>query len=517
MTGSGGISRRGLLGGVAATAGVVALPGASASAARVRRRSADVVVVGAGLAGLTAADVLRRRGRSVIVLEADDRVGGRVLDRPVAGREIVETGAEFIGPTQNRIAALARRMGVETFKTYLEGSNVYHRNGTRLTYPKEVPLPPDPGDAEAVTIIAQLDQMASEVPRDRPWTAPRAQEWDGKTFETWLEENTVTPFARFLGTLAARAIFSGEPRDLSLLFVLFYISAAGDEQNPGSLVRLISTEGGAQESRFVGGAQQVPIRIAERLGSRVVLGAPVTRIAQSRRGLVVEADGVVVSAQRVIVAVPPALAARIEYSPALPANRDQLMQRYPMGSVIKVNVVYPRPFWRDAGLTGSALGDLDPIQVTFDNTPPDGSPGVLMGFIEADAARRLDNASSAQRRAEVIENMAAYFGEEARNPIGYVEKLWDRDVWHRGCPVGLPSTGALVGFGEALRAPVGRIHWAGTETSPIWNGYLDGAVRSGERAAAEVLPRLSARRQPQPRAPRRRRRRRTRRQPSLTG
>ncbi|MGH2804854.1 MAG: flavin monoamine oxidase family protein, partial [Thermoleophilaceae bacterium] len=453
-----------------------------------------MVVVGAGLAGLTAADYLRRRGRTVLVLEAADRVGGRVLDRPIAGSEIAEVGAEFIGPTQNRIAALAARLDVRTFKTYLEGNNVYHRNGVRTPYPKESPLPPDPGAAEAVKLIVQLDQMASEVPRERPQSAPRAEEYDSQTFETFLERNTATPFARFLGTLASRAIFSAEPRDLSLLFVLFYISAAGDEQNPGSIVRLISTEGGAQENRFVGGAQQVPNRLARRLGSRVVLGAPVRRIVQRAGRVRVEADGVDAVAQRVIVAVPPALAARIEYAPGLPASRDQLSQRYPMGSVTKVNVVYRRPFWRDAGLTGSALGDLDPLQVTFDNTPPDGGPGVLMGFIEADAARRLDSESRRTRRAQVIENLAAYFGEEARDPIGYVEKLWDRDVWHRGCPVGLPTTGTLLAFGDALRAPVGRIHWAGTETSPIWNGYMDGAVRSGERAGAEVLPRLSQRR-----------------------
>jgi len=492
----GRLTRRKLIGGTASGAAattVLGLPGGAAARAGGDRRSADVVVVGAGLAGLTAADLLRRRGRSVIVLEAEDRVGGRVRDLPLGRGEVLETGAEFIGPTQDRIAALARRFGVETFPTFQTGDNVFQRDGVRTTYPSSLPVPPGLGTPEAIKVIVQLDQMASEIPNDRPYEAARAVEYDSQTFQTWIEDNAPSREGRFLATLATRAVFSAEPRDLSLLFVLFYIAAAGNEQNEGTLERLVGTSGGAQQDRLVGGPQRIPEKLARRLGSDVVLGAPVRRIVQSDGGVKVEADGVTATGKRVIVAIPPALAGRIEYKPGLPATRDQLTQRYPLGSVIKVLVVYDRPFWRDAGLTGMALGDIEPLQVTFDSSPPDGRPGVLMGFIEASEARRLDRASKDQRKQEVIENLATYFGDEARRPRRYVEALWDSFEFHRGCPVCFTAPGVLLDYGRAIRERVGRIHWAGTETAEFWNGYMDGAVRSGERAGREVLAKLGAR------------------------
>jgi monoamine oxidase len=170
--------------------------------------------------------------------------------------------------------------------------------------------------------------------------------------------------------------------------------------------------------------------------------------------------------------------------------REQLTQRTPMGSVIKVQAVYERPFWRDRNLNGQVVSDTGPVQVTFDNSPPDGSRGVVMGFIEATTARRLDRASAEERRRLVLDNYATYFGEQALNATGYVEARWDEEVWTRGCPVCGTPPGVLLDYGPQIRAPVGRVHWAGTETSTYWNGYMDGAVRSGERVAKEVLARL---------------------------
>ena len=516
-------TRRGLIGGAAATtvgtAAVAARP-APAATARRRERFADVVVIGAGLAGLTAARAIRRAGRSVVVLEARSRVGGRVHGVAIEGGETTEMGAQFIGPTQDRIAALARSVGVPTYLTYNTGDNVYLRSGLRSRYSTSGPLgpiPPDPtGVPDAAKAIAQLNDMASRVPVDSPQSASSAEEWDSQTFETWKQDNVTTENGRFLVDVAIRSVFSCEPRDVSLLFILFYIAAAGNEQNPGNLERLVNTANGAQESRFVGGSQRIPEEVARRLGGRVVLEAPARTITQGRGKVRVEADGIAVTAQRVIVAIPPPLAGRLEYDPPLPALRDQLTQRFPMGSVTKVVATYPRPFWRDDGLTGQAVGDLEPVEVTFDNSPRDGSPGALMGFIEAQQARRLDSATSAERRRAVLENFAAYFGDQARSATGYVEKTWDTDIWTRGCPVAFTPPGVLLDYGDQIRRPVGRIHWSGTETSTFWNGYMDGAVRSGERAATEVLALLTAR---TPRPPRPRRRRRSGRggQPRFTG
>ena len=454
----------------------------------------DVAVVGAGLAGLTAARDLVAAGTTVVVLEARDRVGGRMLNTPIDGGNVVESGGEFIGPTQDRIAALAKEMGVDTYPTYNDGDSLYYRRGLRLPYSTLGPLgavPPDPdGAAEAGAAIQLINAMAAEVPVDAPWKAPNATEWDGKTWETWKQENLHTEGGRFLIDVATTAIFSFEPRDLSMLFVLFYIAAAGNESNPGDLNRLVNTAGGAQELRFGGGSQLIPIELARRLGKRVRLRTPVRRIVQRKGSVEVQADGLTATAQRVVVAIPPNLAGRIDYSPKLPSQREQLTQRLPMGSVIKVQAVYPKPFWREAGLNGQVVSDAGPVQVTFDNSPPDGSRGVVMGFIEASTARRLDATSAEERRRLVLDNYAVYFGDQARNPIQYIEARWDEEIWTRGCPVCAAPPGVLLDYGEAIRAPVGRVHWAGTETSTYWNGYMDGAVRSGERVAKEVAGKL---------------------------
>ena len=454
-----------------------------------------MIVVGAGLAGLAAARDIAAAGKSVLVLEARNRVGGRTLNQDIGGGKVVEIGGQWVGPTQDAMLALAKDVSVPTYKTYNDGQNVYYRNGILLPYSSGGPLgpvPPDPtGGADAEQALVRLDQMASEVPRDAPWTAPNAAEWDSQTVETWKQANLATDNGRFLIDVGVEAVFAAEPRDLSFLFFLFYIAGAGNESTPGTFERLVNTADGAQDSRFVGGSQLVSIKVAKQLGRRVVLRAPVRRIAQSRSGVRVEyGNGHVARAKQVVVAVPPTLAGRIDYQPALPALRDQLTQRVPMGSVIKCEAVYPPPFWRKAGLTGQAVSDAEPVRVTFDNTPPDGSPGVLLGFIEGHAARVWSQKEPGERRQAVLNNFATYFGKDALSPTAYYEMNWSTEQWTRGCYTGYMPPGVMLEYGPAIRAAVGRIHWAGTETSTIWAGYMDGAVRSGQRAAHEALAAL---------------------------
>jgi monoamine oxidase len=490
------LTRRRLLG-TSAAVGVGAMlrgvPGARA-ASRSRHR-ADVVVVGAGFAGLTAALRLHRAGRSVIVLEARDRVGGRALNRPIGGGEISERGATFVGPTQDRILALAKEFGVSKFRTYDEGDNVYINSvGQRSTYSDKSPLgtaPPDPVILpDLVHVVPTLDQMSTEVPVDAPWKAPSATEWDKQTLETWIRDNSTTQQFRDLVAVATKPIFGAEPRDLSLLFTLFYIAASGNEQNPGTFERNFNTRQGAQMWRFRGGSQVICLRMARKLGERVVLGAPVQRIVQDKGHVTVQSHRLEVRAERAIVAIPPTLAGRIRYEPNLPAGRDQLTQRLPQGTLIKATAVYGKPFWRDDGLTGSAISYKGPANVTFDDSPQDGSKGVVFGFVGGDEARRFMRMSRADRRAAVLDNFKTYFGPKAAHPREYFETNWTRKEWTRGCPVAIAGPGTLVAYGHAIRNPVDRIHWAGTETSTFWNGYMDGAVRSGERAAKEVLRRL---------------------------
>jgi monoamine oxidase len=487
------ITRRRLLGtGAVAGAGLLARGTTRARAAAPAARSADVVVVGGGLAGLTAARAIAAAGKSVIVLEARDRVGGRVWNHDLGGGAVSERGGTFIGPTQDKIADLARALGVATFDTYDTGQNVYiDENGTRLTWSDTGPTgsaPPDPLVLPELTVtVARLDDMAKDVPVGAPWTAGKAAEYDGQTLESWLKANSVTPRFQRLIPVATRPIFGAEAAELSLLFVLFYIASSGNESNPGTIERNIDTRGGGQQSRFVGGSQVIPDKMAADLGSRVVLSAPVRRIATAGGGVTVTSDQGTFTAKRVIVAVPPTLAGRIDYDPILPSSRDQLTQRLHQGVMTKVAAVYDRPFWRDAGLTGQGVSPTGLVTATFDDSPPSGSPGVLFGFVGGAQARAYAKLPAAERRSRVLAELAAMYGPQALAARDFFDTSWTEEAWTRGCPVGIAGPGVLTAYGAALREPVGPIHWAGTETSDYWNGYMDGAVRSGQRASAEVL------------------------------
>jgi monoamine oxidase len=487
------ISRRHLFGGAALAATAVALQPSAAAAAPGRgapRRTADVVVVGAGLAGLTAARALTAAGRNVVVLEARDRVGGRTLSHPLPGGHVADLGGTWIGPTQNAVAALAAELGLETFAQVDEGNAVYSRDGVVMPDPSGGPTggaPPDPTILpDLLAVVTLIDEMSKQVPVDAPWSAPDAEDWDSQTLDTWLRRHTVSPQTREVASAAFNALFGAEAREISLLYALWYVACAGDEQHPGTFERLINVQGGAQERRFVDGAQALSLRMAAALGNRVVLSAPVRRIVQTADGVEVLSDRGTVRAGRVIVAVPPVLAARIDHEPPLPAAREDYMARSPQGRLIKVEAVYDRPFWRDAGLTGSVVSDTGPAKICYDVTPADGSIGGLLGFVGGDEGRRWGDDHATLGKA-VVEQFVAFFGPEAAAPRELVVQDWSDEVWSRGGPVHLLGPGVLTQDREAIWAPVGRLHWAGTETATYWHGYMDGAISSGRRAAAEVL------------------------------
>ncbi len=447
-----------------------------------QRDFADVIVVGAGFAGLTAARELAKAGRSVLVVEARDRVGGRVLSHTTADGLVLDVGGQWTGPGQDRIIALAQEMCVESFPTYgADSTHIEYVNGRRITYKGAIPDNDPVALAAVVQAIMSLTQMSEEVPLDAPWAAPHAREWDAQTMQGWVDANMTNESAKARMALAIEAVYAVEPHDLSLLHMLFYAKAGS------GFMTLVSTEGGAQQDRFDGGAQLVTIRVAEQLGDCVRLSSPVRRITQDDDGVQAEGDGFSVRGRRCVVTVPLALAGRIEYRPAMPSLRDQLTQRTPMGSVIKVQVVYQTPFWREEGLSGRVVSDTGPVRITFDNTPRKGSPGVLVTFIEGGDGRRYSGATPGERRRAVLDCLTRYFGPAAGKPIEYVERDWSVEEYSRGCYGAVFPAGTWVSCGSAIRDPVGRIHWAGTETAIVNAGYIAGAVRSGERVAAEVL------------------------------
>jgi monoamine oxidase len=444
----------------------------------------DVAIVGAGLAGLAAARAVVAAGRTAVVLEARDRVGGRTLNEDIGDGKVVEVGGQWVGPTQFRLLELARELGVETFPMHVQGKNIIEWRGGLKRYSGTIPRVSPLVLADVQQAMTRLNRMAQRVVLEEPWRTPDARALDSRTFATWLDDRGIfTRGGRELLELTVQAVWACEPADVSLLHVLFYVKSAG------GLEALTDSEGGAQEARFVGGSQRVSLRLAEELGDRVRLSTPVRRIAWS------DGDGVTVGdvrARRVVVALPPTLTARIDYDPILPGHRDQLVQRMPQGTVWKCMAVYDEPFWRRDGLSGWGMSDVGPVRLTYDNSPPDGSPGVLLGFLEGDHARRAGLMPPAERREAVLDVFGRLFGGRARTPERYIEKSWAEEEWTRGCYGCYMTPGGWTSYGSALRAPIGPIHWAGAETATIWNGYMDGAVRSGERAAADALRALGA-------------------------
>ena len=328
---------------------------------------------------------------------------------------------------------------------------------------------------------ARSKTLATTVPIDRPWETPDAIRLDGQTMADWLDTTIEDGSARAFLRALVESLFVRVAGEVSVLDFLFHARTAG------SLAAAIGIEGGAQQDRIVGGPQAVAVRVAGELGGQVILGAPVRRIVHDEAGVRLETDRGVFVARHAIVAISPMLATRIDFSPPLPSIRDGLGQRMPHGSVIKFQAIYQSPFWRAAGLSGISFSTSGAVSFTTDNSPADGARGVIVGFIEGSEARRLGAAPAATRQAAAVASLVRAFGHEAARMQRFIEMDWSAEPWTRGCYSGHLAPGAWTSFGPALREPCGAIHWAGTETATWMSGYIDGAIESGERAAAEIL------------------------------
>lgn len=446
---------------------------------------ANVVVVGAGFAGLTAARKLKRQGKKVIVLEARNRVGGRVKAGMLAGHA-VDVGGMWVGPTQTKILEAIKGYGLQLVPQYVKGKNILEASGKRSMAEGET-LGFEPAtQAEYERVVRELTKISDQVPLEAPSTMRGAEEYDHMTAQDWFQTQTKDKTVIAFLQEFTRGIFAVDPNQISFLYFLFFLRS-GDNYE-----MLYGFENAAQAWTVRGTLHQVAGRMAAELGEGVVLEAPVRAISQNATGVVVKSDKDDWECDYAIVAVPPPLSVRIAYEPELPPERDILAQHMPMGSVIKYWVAYEKPFWRERGLNGMLQSDEAPSQfISGDMTPPEGRLGFLAGFIEAHNAMKWTGRPQEERKKLVVGRLVSFLGPEAAHPIDYEDQDWPADPWSRGCYGASMPPGIMTTVGRVIRQPHGRIHWAGTETSERWSGYVDGAVRSGERAAAEVMKRLA--------------------------
>jgi len=441
------------------------------------------VVVGAGLAGLSVATQLRSRGASVIVLEARDRVGGRILGasrpNPARGADVVlDLGAQWVGPDQTRMLGLMKDLDLNPLEEGTPGRVSWSVAGRTSSGGTLLPSVGKRTFVEMLAVTAAVWLRYHRLPAGAPWSARPASRWDAGTAQDWIRRIVRTPAGRALSELYIRANTAMEPSETSIYAVLADIRGCG---SLGNVSR-------AENFRVAEGAFEIPRRLSEPLLDSIRFHSPVRAIRQDSEGVTAETDTGEVAGRRAVVCVPDVLANEISFDPPLPQRKATLIAKASMGACIKFYALYDRPFWRSAGLNGEILSNDHAVCLAYDNSPRDGNgTGALLGFVLGDQARRLTLLPRPDQDAEILDCLQHFFGPAAGHPAALIVQDWNREEWSRGAYSVHYPPGVLTGAGAALNEPCGRVHWAGSETSIEWCGYMEGAVRSADRVVREIM------------------------------
>jgi monoamine oxidase len=450
------------------------------------RHDADVIIVGAGISGMTAARRVLEAGLTPLVLEADERVGGRILTQEAVPGVPIELGAQWIGDTHHRMFRLAAELGVETYPQYDEGETSYELDGSGVLRENEFHVRFASERKELELTLRRLDVLAASVPVEAPWQAPRATEWDAITAGAWYDAQGLSSVARTLLEICTVGILAVPTAEVSFLHLLFTIQTCGVTSEI-----FAESEGGAQTTRFLGGTSEIPKRLAALIADHIVLEAPVLLIEHSADHVAVHCrGGRVAHGRRAVVAISPTLAGRIMYDPPLSGVRDQLTQRLPNGSAMKAFFVYDEPFWRADGFNGQLISDVGPARMSNDTCIPGDDHGVILMFLEGDDARTVGRLPQAERRTALTAELVRHYGQKAARPEHYVDGEWSDRQWTRGCYNANHGPHVWTKYGPTLTVPIGPIHWASTDAATYWSAYMEGAVDAGERAAQEVIDEL---------------------------